>query len=189
MIKRYYSKNQYKYHSLEKFTGINKLTDMFLACNIRPSIKKNGFQYHWRDDYNNTIEVVKKKLKVTYNDINISADPKDQYLHLPIEKVSRISEIVYFLELNNTYIISFLGIDNILRTFIKENTWERIPSLMLGLDAIKDIIEYNDIISFIKLEPHNGYFPFENGKAWISCNPIPDDLIQDLNVNLLDWRK
>jgi transposase len=133
------------------------------ACRLKPRDMKNGlkviFYSHWDDEFGNSLSFKKdkkgsKKLIITLNDLAIDRSKlpmTDLYDGLPPSKISKISKAAFILvgkeeETFKTHsIVSFLGIDDFLRTFaFIDNEWISIPSLFLGIWALQNIAKHRN---------------------------------------------
>ncbi len=76
-------------------------------------------------------------------------------------------------------ILSFLGLDNFLRTFVLlYGEWKEYPSLYLGMDVLQDIFLYRNIVNYKEIKKQ---FPViygcEDQRAWLSSLPLSDNFI------------
>lgn len=146
----------------------------------------------WIDEFGNSFLILKdKKIEIILNDLKIGKNKlvnTDLYAGLPIEKVSKISKLMFFVSgkeedfNSNYYIISFLGIDNILRTFVYLYAeWQPYPNLYLGIKNLLNIGSNLDIKTFIELKnKKNVLYPCSQQKSWLSFWPPSKDFISIL---------
>lgn len=154
----------------------------------------------WIDEYGNSLILNKKKPEIILNDLKIDKSKltsTDLYGHLSIDKVAKISKLVYFFSgkeedfYSDHMILSFLGIDGFLRTFIYlYGEWIIYPSLLLGVKALSSVASNIDIQSFIEIKnKKNILYPCIKQRAWIGYWPPNREffnIIKEQNDFVLD---
>ena len=135
----------------------------------------------WQDEYGNSLNIEKnKKIKIIYNDLSIKKIFKtDIYQGLCLEKIFKISKLLFVLiakdeDFNKDFIIiSLLGIDNYLRTYVYYlEEWSQASSLILGEELLLNIFNNLDLKYFKELKIKKIHIPCQNPKAWITCIPV-----------------
>ena len=174
------------YHFLKKYNPKLKLYDW------------------WIDEYGNSLTISKnKKIEITLNDLRIdrsSLTCTDLYQHIGIDKVVRISKLLYYSkgieeDFNSECIsLNFLGIDNFLRNYIYiYDKWEQYSSLVLGSDTLKNIANNQDIKIFTKLKSKiSAPYTCTDTESWIGLLPATKEfvgLIREKNDFLIDVLK
>lgn len=181
----------------QSYSEIKELFFIIKSCRLKPysyilEDKNNKLilHNHWIDEFNNSLHITKnKKIKLTLNDLSIDKDKiicTDLYYGLPLDKILKISKLVYLSTgkdedtFEDCCLISCLGIDNYLRTYIyMYGEWSQVSSLLLGLKNLKTISKQIDIDNFIELNnKENIVLPCISGRAWLVCLPATDEFLQ-----------
>jgi hypothetical protein len=191
--------NQIDKHILlaQSYTEIKELSFIIRSCRFKPynyifENKNKELILHnwWVDEYGNSIKITKsKRLKLIYNDLSLKHNKivcTDLYYGLPINKIAKMSKLAYFCAgkdedlLEDYYMISFLGIDNFLRTYLyMYGEWNQVASILLGLNNLKIISENINIKQFLELEnKENILIPCILGNAWLTYLPVSDNFLQ-----------
>lgn len=142
----------------------------------------------WIDEYGNSVYLNKKKPNIIANDLRIDKSKltsTDLYEHLSIDKVAKISKLVYFLNgkeedfYSDHIVLSFLGIDGFLRTFVYlYEEWQPYPSLLLGIKTLSSMASNLNIQSFIEIKnKKNIIYPCAKQRAWIGYWPPTKDFV------------
>lgn len=166
------------------------------ACRLRPydlvfdKKRLSPILYtNWFDEFRGILKIQEDKtIKIYYNDITIDYTKiyiSDIYHGLSLDKVVKISDLFYLFtgEINSEefYVISFLGIDNYLRTYIYDGEWKKTSSLMLGLSNLKFIFKNKNMDEFKKLSRnYNIEMPCVSPQSWLSCLPVDEQLLKIL---------
>lgn len=174
------------------YTEVNRLDFIIKSCRLVPKdfsfLKKDNqikLYRWWVDEFGNSFKIIKnKRIKIIYNDLLIIKNNNtDLYYGLSMDKIYKISKLIFIYfgkdDLNQEYIyVSFLGIDNYLRTFLYEDSQFKIVSpLLLGLKNLKFISSHLDIKYFLNLKnKENITYPCMTGEGWLSLCPVSDDL-------------
>ena len=79
--------------------------------------------------------------------------------------------------------MSFLGIDNYLRTFYYDDEWLRCSSLLLGIHNLQFLIKEreNTFNCEVPAAKVNGP-PCQGDRSWLSCLPVSGDLRRELET-------
>jgi len=175
----------------QSYSEIEELGFIIKACRFKPhdyfenKINKLILHSWWFDEYGNSIKI-SKKLKVIYNDLSLNRSKiicTDLYYGLPIQKVIKISKLAYVFTgkdedlLEDCFVISFLGIDNYLRTYsYLYGEWKQVASISLGIKPLKTIWKHIGTKNFLELKiKENMPFPCLSAQAWITYLPASSD--------------
>lgn len=145
-----------------------------------PKDKDNvKFFYKWIDEYGNSLNISrKKKITITLNDLSIKKEKlscTDIYEKLSINKISKISKLLYFLDgkeedlLSKHNVLAFLGLDGYLRVrvFIY-GEWKIFPPLYLGFETLLWIAEnFNASIIKNNNDLNHVIFPCDAQEVWL----------------------
>lgn len=162
------------------------------ACRLKPfdyyfnnARKKIVLHRKWFDEYGNSFLLNGKIPEILFGDVEMLGKYNvctDIYEGLDIVRTKKISKLVCLFQgkilEQDIFYISFLGIDNYLRTFvIYEDKIEKISSLYLGMGILKQISENIDIKYFTKLKLSKSKLPpsCESGLGWLSYLPMHKD--------------
>lgn len=150
-------------------------------------LKRLRFFDKWYDEYGNSISFSKDgKVNCTYHDLSIDRknNPStDIYAGISIDKVYKISKLVHCYygkdeDLNKNFcLLTFLGIDNYLRSYLfYQEECKQVSPLLMGFD---NLIEFSNLIgiqNFCHFKMKENNLPCKNGKAWLSCLPVSEKL-------------
>ena len=171
---------------VESYTEINNLSFIIKSCRLKPYNyllnHKEDLILHewWVDEFGNSLKIKNKKIKIIVNDLEIDRKKiicTDLYYGLSIEKISKISKLAHLFSgkedsLQDFFVTTFLGIDNYLRTYMYDEGWQQISSLMLGLSNLKKIARHIDIQYFLELDnKENIIAPCTQAAQWITFMP------------------
>lgn len=187
-IEEYYLRFNSELNIISGYLDDNTIRDILIKCRMKPyglrardGVRKI-LRRHWIDEFGNSLYLDKKTIRIVPNDLSIlerNIIHTDLYEGLTIDKILKISKMAYFFlgSEDNNYIkiISLLGIDNYIRTYIKhEEKWERISSILLGVDVVRVIVDNESIGSWKKINTgDNRIIPCTNIEEWLVCTPIP----------------
>lgn len=174
------------------YTEVKELEFIIKFCRLIPKdfslLKKDKqIKLHrwWVDEFGNSLKIIKnKRIKIIYNDLSVTDNVNtDLYYGLSMDKIYKISKLVFIYcgkdDMDQYYIyVSFLGIDNYLRTFVYEdNQFKLTSALFLGLKNLKFIGKHLDIKYYLNLKnKENIIYPCVLGEGWLSLCPVSDDL-------------
>lgn len=190
------------YHKIHKhillaqaFTEVKELSFIIKSCRLKPNdYIFNKKEYSpvklydkWFDEFGNTLNIKSKNIFITYNDLSLNRDKiicTDLYYGLSIDKVIKISKFAYLVtdrdEDQEYYILTFLGIDNYLRSYLYfDGELSCVSPLILGLDDLKIIYSKIDVDNFIKIESILG--GGISRRAWLSSMPLGSECLEQLN--------
>jgi hypothetical protein len=189
-LDNFYAKIDRLVRLAQSYTESDGLAFIIKACRLKPyqyvtEDKSEKLVLHrwWFDEYGNSLRIVKnKRIKITYNDLDVDRKAivcTDLYHGLSIERVARISKLVYLYVgkeedlYNDCAIITFLGLDNYFRSYVYlYDEWCPISSLVLGMKTLKLLAKHLDIKYFINLgNKEKLLIPCISGEAWISYLP------------------
>lgn len=180
---------------VQAYTEIDELSFIIKACRLKPyPLKKNyKLTLHdcWFDEYGNSFKITKnKKINIIYNDLSIKPNDcsTDLYYGLSIKKVTKISKLLYLCagkdeDLNeDCFILTFLGIDNYLRSYMfLYGEWKQISPLLLGFKNLKNIGKNTDVKHFIELKnKENMPIPCNSSQAWLTFMPPSEEFLSIL---------
>lgn len=192
--------NQIDRHVLltESYTEIVGLATIIKFCRLKPHSyvyeKKNSkitLYDWWFDEYGNSLFIKDKKIKIIYNDLNIQTNTicTDLYYGLSLDKILKISKLALIFSgkdedlLQKSAFVTFLGIDNYLRSYsLMYNEWKQVSSLLLGIDNLKLLINNLDIRYFQELKINKNFqAPCILEKAWLTYLPVSPNLLNQLD--------
>lgn len=192
-LEDFYFKINKQIKVLSSYTEIKKLDFVVRSCRLKPydfilNKTNNVLLYKvWVDEFKNSLNIMPdKKIKIIYNDLSLDHSKitcTDIYYNLTIDNIYKFSKLIYCyygnFDNDNICLISFLGLDNYLRTYMYQNdTWQQVSSLSIGIDdlfLIHDNLEINSFINSSKKE--NKFLPCTEGKSWLSSVPVSDELL------------
>lgn len=191
--------NQLQKHRLlvQSYLQNEELYFIFYACRLKPHFffektvdSTFTLQTWWVDEYGNSVKIIKNKtLKITYGDLSVNRNIcSDLYYGLSINKVVKMSKFAYISYgqdedfLQDCFLISLLGLDDYLRTYLyMYGELKQVSPLLLGLKNLSliannyDIKYYRDFI--IK---ENSGLPCKSANVWLTSLPVADNLRQTL---------
>ena len=137
----------------EAYTGYRELAFLIKMCRLKPQPwlsgirgKKTTLHRWWVDEHGNSLKIMRdKQIKIVLQDQGIKEKliSTDLYGCLPIDKVAKMSKLLYLLvgkdhQQKDHAIIAFLGIDDFLRVFtLIDEEWQSIAPLQLGLHILR----------------------------------------------------
>lgn len=179
----------------QSYTEIENLAFIIKACRLKPkTLFFNNEKYslklyqEWFDEFGNILKIIKtKKIDIIYNDLSI-IDNKiatDLYYGLSVDKIVKISKLMHLIigkdeASDKVFIITFLGIDNYLRSYLfMDNEWTVVSPLILGINRLRNIIKRSDIKFFHELKyKKDNMIPCQVATEWISYIPVANNLIE-----------
>jgi hypothetical protein len=182
---------------VQSYTEINEMLFIMKACRLKPHSfifekrdTKLILHRWWFDEFGNSLRIIKnKKIKITYNDLTLDKDQivcTDLYYGLSIDKIAKMSKLVFFCSMkeeetyNDQLCVSFLGIDDFLRTYINlDGEWIQISPLYLGMKILRKIARNIDLKYFRELiSKENAPLPCASHRAWLSFMPPSREFLQ-----------
>lgn len=175
---------------IESYTEIPKLAFLFRACRLKPHSyffekrdNKIILYTWWFDEFSNSVKLTKnKKLKIIYGDLGLDRDKvtcTDLYYGLSINKILKISKLAFIScgtdedMYQDCALISLLGIDNYLRTYLYVyGYWQQVSPLFLGIKNLKIIAKNLDLQGHRELLKSENRLPCVEARAWLTCVPV-----------------
>lgn len=192
-LDRYYSKIGRSILLAEGYTEIDNLSSIIKACRLKPVFSgsyKLELYRHWLDEFSNSFKIIKnKRIKIVYNDLEYERMiSTDLYCGLSLDKIFRMSKLAHLLIgtdediRDNYFLLTFLGIDNYLRSYLfMYGEWAIVSPLMLGMKRLQSIFKHTDIKYFHELSyKKDNMTPCEGASEWISFMPLPRELLEVL---------
>jgi hypothetical protein len=186
---------------LEVSSEIKNLSKIIKACRLQSSsLLKTGnllssqFIEDWHDEFNCSFKINKsdKSIEIKLNNLDKNVIYNyDIYSGLSLKNVTKISKSIYlFVGQDDGEIISyisFLGIDDYLRSYFYDGIWKRCSSLIMGMDLLKVMFERHE--NFKKLPSnYNIDVGCETGRSWLCLLPASTRLVDELkNVHGVDF--
>lgn len=187
---------------VQSYTEISDLFFIIKTCRLKPyqyifqekSDKLILYKW-WFDEFGNSFKVSgANKTQIIYNDLALprkNITSTDLYYGLSIDKIVKISKLGFICfgkddDLDQDCIIlTFLGIDNYLRSFMYlYGEWQQVSPLLLGLHSLKMISENKDIKYFKKLETkENAPIPCATTEQWLTYMPPRKEFMSLLSVH------
>lgn len=179
----------------QSYTEIKELSFIIKGCRLKPLHHNKSYKLilhrDWFDEFGNSFKINKKKINIIYNDFFLGTERKvctDLYYGLSIDKIAKISKLLYLCagkdeDLNeDCFILTFLGIDNYLRSYMfLYNEWQQISPLLLGFENLKIIGKNADIKYFLEFSnKKNMPIPCNLSQAWLTFMPPSDDFLSML---------
>lgn len=186
----------------ESYTECKGLEFIIKSCRLKPlqyieNKSPNIILYKkWIDEFGNSLNLIKnKRIQISYNELAINRDKlscTDLYYGLSINKVAKISKLAYICAgveedfYQPCYMLTFLGLDNYLRTYMYYDEWQQVSPLYLGMKNLKFIAGKRDIKYFLQSNKTKDMpIPCTKAQAWLSLLPINNDLMTILNKDHL----
>lgn len=182
----------------ESYSEIKGLDFIIKVCRLKPHSymfqeRNNKLVLHrwWVDEFGNSLKITKnKRIKITYNDLNLDRKKlvcTDLYYGLSLDRIAKMSKLVHIIAgvdddlYEKCLLISFLGIDNHLRSYLYlHGDWQQVSPLLLGMKQLTFI--YNNLGKTAKnFKLKELPIPCITGEGWLSCLPVDDDFLQMLD--------
>lgn len=168
------------------FLENRNFSTLIKICRLRPKKYRRRLILHedWLDEFGNVLNIKKKNISILLNVPGLNkADKTDLYHQLPIEKIYLISKMMYVLSGkeedfgSDTFIVSFLGWDNYLRTYVYSyGEWQSCSSLLLGIAILLEIINNMEMTEYKEIKSSGPViFPCESQREWLTCIPVSKD--------------
>lgn len=208
--------NQLDKHILltQSYTEINELFFIIKACRLKPysylfEKKSNKLILHrqWIDEFGNTFNITdKKRIEIVQNDLSLNRNRiicTDLYYGLSLDKIVKISKLAYLCLgkdedlYQDCYTITFLGIDNYLRSYqYCYGVWQQVSPLLLGIKNLRIIGKNSDLRYFKNFSnKENVIIPCINAEQWLTYLPASKEFLllmknqHELIYNLLRTTK
>lgn len=200
LAEEYFEKIKPEVNLVSSYLEDNDIKEIIIKCRLKPykynySLnRKLILRRHWVDEFNNSFILDEKKIKIIENDLSLTEkDVKytDLYYGLPINKIIKISKLLHISigkdeDFNqDCCVLTFLGIDNYLRTFALYNgKVERRSPLCLGIKNLKKIINNTDVKIYNKLpRKERVIYPCSYWDEWIVSLPVHSIFWKEKNLN------
>lgn len=185
---------------VEGFTEIPNLSFIITACRLKPysfffekRTNKIILDKWWFDEYGNSFTLKKKKVKIIYGDLRLNRDNiacTDLYYGLDISRVAKMSKSMYFTSgvdedlFQDCALVSFLGIDNYLRTFLYYyGEWQRVSPLLIGMDGLRAIADSKDKNYHGQIRnSKKTRLPCTPAQTWLTYLPINKKFLMTLEL-------
>ena len=181
----------------QSYTEIDSLAFVIKACRLKPydyvfgeKSNKTVLERWWFDEFGNSLIITKKKaIKIIHGDLRLDIKriiSTDLYCGLSIDRVAKISRLVHITAgkdedlYQNYYLLTFLGLDNHLRSYMHlYGEWQQVSPLMIGMRSLKRIFNNLHIEGFRQIgKRDNCPFPCASAKSYISCMPASNDFLE-----------
>jgi hypothetical protein len=181
----------------QSYTEVDDLAFIIRACRLKPysyvfEERDNKITLHrwWFDEFGNSLKIVKnKRIKLVYNDLSLDRDKivcTDLYHGFSMERLAKTSKLLHLCagkdedSLENCFFVTFLGIDNYLRSYMfLEDQWQQVSPLLLGMKQLKTIAKNRDIKYFREFSiKENLPLPCAHMKEWVTFMPASKDFLQ-----------
>jgi hypothetical protein len=183
----------------ESYTEIPELSFIIKACRLKPfsyffenKTNKLTLITWWFDEFGNSLKITKnKRLKVIQGDLSLDRSKiicTDLYQGLSIDKTIKMSKCAYFCYgqdediYQDCLLVSLLGIDNYLRTYLyMYGDWKRVSPLLIGIKNLKLIARHTDIQYFHEFTiKENTGLPCQEARVWLTCLPAKTEFLKIL---------
>lgn len=185
---------------VQSYTEISELVFIIKSCRLKPSnyIKSKSEKIllyrEWFDEFGNSFTLVNKKIKLIYNDLSLirkDITTTDLYYGFSLEKIVKISKLAYVCfgkedDLQqDCALITFLGIDNYLRSFMYlYGAWQQVSPLLLGIHNLRMISQNKDIKYFKKIDvAEDSIIPCVSSEQWLTFMPPRKEFLSLLSVH------
>jgi hypothetical protein len=184
----------------QSYTEIKDLFFIIKSCRLKPNnyiwgdrSSKLILYRDWFDEFGNSLKIQNnKRIKIVLNDLDLDRTKiviTDLYQGLSIDKVTRISKLCYICagieeDFNEECaIITFLGIDNYLRSFVYlYDEWTSISPLVLGMKNLKFLAHNRDVKYFLNSAiKENMPIPCIVADQWLTFMPPNEAVAKSLD--------
>lgn len=204
---RFHTKISRHINLVSSYTELPELSWIIKSCRLKPytlltkeALDTIRLHNWWVDEYSNSLVLDKKKPSIILNDLKINRNllvQTDLYEKLSFDKIARISKLAFIMfgleeDFNSEhYIISFLGLDGFLRTYVYlYGELLRYPNLYLGLKTLGLISKNTDIRTFTELNIKNNIiYPCTRQRSYICSWPPTKGMLAEMkeqNESVLD---
>lgn len=196
-LTEFYSKIEKDIRLIAAYVQLKQVKQIIPFCRLKPY--QSVYQKHshmtklhkqWVDEYGNLVIFKQKKMDVVRNDVALNkAIISDFYQGLSVDKISLISKLALIevakddVSLQDYFVVSLLGIDNYLRTFVYlMGEWQYYPSCYLNFEVLRDIVTFSKMNNnFVQLNHTNVIYPTVFSKSWITSWPPNQDFVKILS--------
>jgi hypothetical protein len=131
------------------------------GCRLRPysifqptvNNSKTKFEYHWVDEFGNSLKVEKAGTNIIMNDVTLDDRVKissDLFFGTSIDDTAQNSKAVFIVNGkydNNCCFLTFYGNDEYLRSFFFFKKMSRVSSLLLGMNTMRELFRNFNSVS------------------------------------------
>ena len=168
-LNNYYLKIIKKLKTVNGYLDNDNIEIIFKACRLKPIIDSRILYRKWYDEYCNSIFISDKKtLKITLNDLSLDRNKIicSDYYNLDIYETYKISKLAY-IYVGEIMFVSFLGIDNFLRSFVYNDGWKKTSPLLGGFAYLCEMFESLNLKGFRKAKKKVCKY----GESWLCSLP------------------
>lgn len=184
----------------QSYTEIKDLFFIIKSCRLKPNDYIWGSRQdklilyrNWFDEFGNSILITaNKRIKITLNDLSLERNKivsTDLYFGLSLERVTKISKMSYICAgidedmLEECGIVTFLGIDNYLRSYMYlYGEWTVVSPLILGIKNLKTIAHNRDVKHFLNFSiKENMPIPCVSADQWLTFMPPSEQLVHSID--------
>lgn len=184
----------------QAYTEVQELEFLIKVCRLKPynyvfekRSNKIALYRWWFDEFGNSLKIVKnKRIHIIYNDLQLDKNKivsTDMYYGLSLDRIAKMSKLVFICIgkdedlYEDCYLITFLGIDNHLRSYLFwYGEWQQVSPLLLGMKWLKFIGSHLDIKHFSEIKNKEKIpIPCISSQMWLSYLPVNGDFLSLLN--------
>lgn len=174
----------------QSYTEINELFFIMRSCRLKPQPyifeEKNPkliLYRWWFDEFGNSFKITtNKRIQITYNDLELDRNrivSTDLYYGLSLDRVAKISKLAHICTgkdedlYQECAIVTFLGIDNYLRSYMYlYDEWQQVSPLLIGMKNLKLLAKNRDLRYFRDLTiKENEPIPCISPAQWLTSVP------------------
>jgi len=174
---------------VQSFMEIKNFSFLIRACRLKPYsciFKKQEprllLYRWWFDEFGNSLKIDNyKKVTIVQNDLALDRDKiacTDLYFGLSLANVAKISKLLHVCSgkesnyLHQDYVfLSFLGIDNYLRTYLHLGEWQQVSPLLLGLENLRFLANNKEINHILHMEDETHTpIPSTRSHQWLAAS-------------------
>jgi hypothetical protein len=207
-IERLHDKLNKQIKLAQSYTEIDGLEFIIKACRLKPydyicqerKDRDNRIIVHklWVDEFGNSFNIIKnKRIHITYNDLRLDRTKivsTDLYYGLSLNQVVSMSKLFYLIVgkdedlYKDCCLITFLGIDNHLRSYLYwYGEWQQVSPLLMGIKNLQLIADNLDNRYFIRLKnKNNSIMPCVSSVSYISYLPICKEFLDTIKTQY-EW--
>jgi hypothetical protein len=174
----------------QSYSEIPELFFIIKGCRLKPyevifeGSKKLVLHRWWIDEFGNSLKITKnKKIEIKYGDLSFDRERiicTDLYYGLSLDKITKMSKLVYICAgadediHQESYFLTFLGIDNYLRSYMYlYEEWQIVSPLLLGTKNLR-LLGRNSDIKYFKHFSNSKTLPIHcvSSESYLSSLPI-----------------
>jgi len=182
----------------QSYSEVLELFFIIKGCRLKPyevifeGNRKLVLHRWWFDEFGNSLKIAKnKKIEIHYNDLSIDREQlvcTDLYHGLSLNKISKISKLAYICAgpdedtYEESFFLTFLGIDNYLRSYMYlYGEWQQVSPLLLGIKNLRLLGRNTDIKYFLHFNNSKTLpIPCVSSESWITFMPPSSELCAEL---------